>query len=111
MTQLIEKGHIVRGWIGAVLGEISDEVRQHFGFKEQNGVYVQNIFNHGPAKRAGITPGDIIVKINDIAIKNSTAAVQLVTSLEPGKAYPIEIFRKGHYITFSVVIGTRPKEK
>jgi Do/DeqQ family serine protease len=111
MTQLIEKGHITRGWLGAYLSDLNIEIQQQLNFKSNEGVYIQGTFNTGPAKRAGILPGDIIVKINGISIKNSANAIKIVSELQPGKPYPIEIFRKGNYMSFSVVIGERPKEK
>jgi len=110
MTQLIEKGHITRGWLGAYLSDLNKEIQQQLHFKSNEGVYIKGTFNNGPAKRAGILPGDIIVKINKITIKNSTSAIKIVTELQPNKPYPIEIFRKGRYLSFSVVIGERPKD-
>lgn len=109
MTQLIEKGHMIRGWLGAALSEITNEMRQKLGYKKPGGICVHNIFNHSPAKRAGILPGDIIIKINDITINNTKSAIRLVSSLEPGKQCSIEVFRKGNYITFAVVLGERPE--
>lgn len=111
MTQLIEKGHITRGWLGAYLSDINDDIKQQLNYKNSNGVYIQGTFKNGPAKRAGILPGDIIIKINNVAIKNSSNAIKIVSELQPGKPYPIEIYRRGRTISFSVVIGERPQER
>jgi len=111
MIQLITKGHMSRGWLGAYLSEINDDLRHSLGLKKPGGVYVQGTFNHSPAKKAGILPGDIIVKINGLTVEDSKNAIRLVSSLVPGKQYPLEIFRKGSYLPFSVIIGERPPQR
>lgn len=111
MQQLIDTGYIVRGWLGAYLGEITEEVKKYLNYKEKSGVYVKGIFRDSPAERAGILSGDIIVKINRQEVKNINSAVNIVANLAPNKGYPFEIFRKGEFITFSVVISERPKDK
>jgi Do/DeqQ family serine protease len=70
MEQLIKTGHIVRGWLGTQLNDINKEIRDHLGFNEENGVYVQAVVRGSPAQKSGIMPGDIIVKINNIDIKS-----------------------------------------
>ncbi len=110
MQQLIDTGHIIRGWLGAYLGDITEEVKKYLNYKDKHGVYVRAIFRDSPAQKAGLLPGDIIVKINGKEAENITSAVNIVSNLSPNKGYPFEIFRKGEFITFSVVISERPKE-
>ena len=109
MQQLIDNGHIIRGWLGAYLAEMTDELKKYLNYKENHGVYVRAIFKNSPAQKAGLLPGDVIVKINGQEANNINSAV-LVSNLSPNKGYPFEIFRKGEYIVFSVVIIERPKE-
>lgn len=110
MEQLIKTGHIVRGWLGTQLNDITKEIREHLGFNESCGVYVQAVVRHSPAQKAGILPGDIIVKINNMEIKSVNEAVKLVGSLQPNRSYTIEVFRRFKFLTFSVLIGQLPKE-
>lgn len=110
MQQLIETGHIVRGYLGINLGSITEDIKKYLEYKGNQGVYVQATVNNGPAQKAGILPGDIITKINKVKINSPTQTIQLVTTLKPKKAYPIEVFRRGEYLTFSVIISERPKE-
>jgi serine protease DegS len=111
MQQLIDTGYIVRGWLGAYLGDLTEEVKKYLNYKEKSGVYVRGIFRNSPAEKAGLLSGDIIVKINGQEAKNIANAVNIVSNLAPKKGYPFEIFRKGEFITFSVVITERPKDK
>lgn len=110
MEQLIKTGHIVRGWLGTQLNDITKEIREHLGFNENYGVYVQAVVKHSPAQKAGILPGDIITKINNSDIKSVNEAVKLVGSLHPNRSYTIEVFRRFKFLTFSVLIGQLPKE-
>jgi Do/DeqQ family serine protease len=110
MQQLIDTGYIVRGWLGAYLGDITDEIKKYLNYKEKSGVYVRGIFRNSPAERAGLLSGDIIVKINGQEVKNVTEAINIVSNLSPNKGYPFEICRKGEFVTFSVVIAERPKD-
>ncbi len=110
MEQLIKTGHIIRGWLGTQLNDISKEIREHFGYTEKYGVYVQGVVRDSPAQKSGILPGDIILKIDNIEVKNVNEAVKLVGSLKPDKMYNIEVFRKFRYLVFSVLIGQLPKD-
>lgn len=110
MEQLIKTGYIVRGWLGTQLSDVNKEMKDHLGFNENYGVYVQAVVRNSPAHRAGILPGDIMVKINDFEIKSVNEAVKLVGSLQPNKSCSIEVFRKFKFLTFSVLVGQVPKE-
>jgi len=111
MEQLIKTGHIVRGWLGTQLNDLNKEIREHLGFNDENGVYVQAIVRNSPAQKAGFLPGDVIVKINNIEVKSVNEAVKIVGSLQPNKSYTVEIFRKFKFLSFSVLVGQAPKEQ
>lgn len=110
MDQLIKTGYIVRGWLGAQLTEVSKELREHLGFNENCGVYVQAVIRNSPAHKAGILAGDIILKVNNFEVRSVNEAIKLVGSLQPNKHYSIEVFRKFRFLSFYVLIGQVPKE-
>ncbi len=107
MHKLIEGGHVSRGYLGVSLQQLNKEIRDYIGFKEGLGVYVRAIVRGGPAQKAGLIPGDIITKINNVDLKDERMAVRLVAGLTPGKSYPLEIYRKGDYLSFTIVLGER----
>ncbi len=107
MNQLIKTGHIVRGYLGVNLQGLSKEVRDSIDYKESNGAYVRAIVRGSPAQKAGILPGDVITKIENIAIKDEKMALQQIANLVPGKNYTVEIFRHGEYLSFTVSLAER----
>ncbi len=110
MDQLIKTGHIVRGWLGTQLNDLNKEIKEHLGYSEEYGVYIQAIVRNSPAQKSGFLPGDIIIKINDIYVKNVNDAIKLVGSLKPNNIYTVEVFRKFRFLVFSVLIEQAPKE-
>lgn len=110
MAALINEGKIVRGWIGAQLNDISDDMRQYLNYHDRYGVYVQATIRNGPAQKSGILPGDIITKIDEKRAKDLLATVRLISDLPPSESYTFEIFRKGKYLKYSVQIEERPKQ-
>ena len=108
MQELIAHGKVIRGWLGAQLSELPDETRQYLKFQQANGIYVQNTIRNSPAQKAGILPGDIITKINNAETLDITSSVKLISSLTPDKTYPLEIFRHGKRLVYTVAITERP---
>lgn len=111
MKKLLEDGHINRGYLGVSLQPLNKEIRDYLDYKENDGAYVRAIVRGGPAQKAGLLPGDVVTKINNIVVKDERQAVRLVASLTPEKSYPIEIFRKGEHLTFTIVLGERKAAK
>jgi Do/DeqQ family serine protease len=113
MKKLIEGGHITRGYIGISMQGLNQELRETANYKEGDGIFVRAIVRGGPAQKAGLLPGDVITKINNTSIKDERQAFKLVASLTPGKSYPVEVFRKGEFVTFAIVLEERkqPQEQ
>lgn len=109
MDDLIKKGHVVRGWLGVQLSDITKEMKDLVGFDEEDGIYVQSVIKYGPAWEGGILNGDIITKINNTVVKSLNDAVKFVSLLEPGKEYIVEVFRNFKFIKCHVIIGQMPE--
>lgn len=109
MAQLIAKGQISRGWLGAQLSELPYETRLKLNYQEHNGIYVQNTIRNSPARKAGILPGDIITKVNHVKTQDILSTIRLISSLSPDKTYDLEIFRQGEKTVYQVTLLERPK--
>lgn len=107
MNKLIEGKMISRGFLGITPQTLNKEIREYVNYKEGDGVFIRAIVRGSPAQKAGLLPGDIIIKINNVVVKDDRSLLKLVASLRPGQSYAIEIFRKGDYMTFTVVFGER----
>ncbi|HEB86646.1 MAG TPA: Do family serine endopeptidase [Gammaproteobacteria bacterium] len=110
MTQIIEHGEVVRGWLGVVIQDVSPELARSFGLKDNAGVILSNIMRNGPAEKAGLTVGDIITWIGKVKIDNAKQALKLISKVKPGSKVHIRGVRQGKDFETTAVVGTRPHE-
>lgn len=108
MQDLIEYGHPVRGWLGIEVTRVAPEVSKANNLDPGNGVIVTQVSGGGPAERGGVRPGDIIVAINERAVGDGHAGMNLIGTTRPGDKVSIEVIRDGDREKFSVMVGTRP---
>lgn len=111
MDGIMTNGHVIRGWIGVETQEITPELAESFGVKEHEGTLISAVLRGGPADKAGIKPGDILVKINDTKVIDQVGMVNLIAQLTPDKKARLTFVRQGKPITFDVLIGTRQPGK
>lgn len=108
MNELIDQGHVTRGWLGISLAGLSDDVRKALNYPKGEGAVIAGVIRGGPAFTAGLKPGDIIINVNNKEITNPNDVLSLTSKLTPEKAYPIAIIRNGETLDFRVVVGKRP---
>ncbi len=111
MRQLIEKGKVIRGWLGIVIQELTPELAESFGVKGIKGVLVGDVTEDSPAERAGIKRGDIIVKFDGEKIETPSQLQQIVASTPPGTESKVEVIRKGKRKVLTVKVGEMPEEE
>ena len=110
MTQLINRGRVVRGWLGIGIQDLSPELAAGFGVKEDAGVLVADVMKDGPAAAAGLRPGDVIVEFGGSAVKDVPDLQKRVAAVEPGRAAPVKVMREKKGVTLSVTIGEQPTD-
>lgn len=111
LDSIVRDGKVTRGWIGVEPNDLSPELAETFGIKASQGVVITGVLQNGPAAKAGIQPGDVIVKIGDTPVANVTRLLAQVAALKPGSATSFSLERKNQPIEVSVVPGTRPKPR
>ncbi|MDB9771806.1 DegQ family serine endoprotease [Alphaproteobacteria bacterium] len=103
--QLKAYGRTKRGWLGVLIQEISKEIADSLEMKSAKGALVSSATEGGPAFKAGVKTGDVIIKFNDIVIDNMKELPKVVASTPVGKSVPLVIWRNGKTITLNVVLG------
>jgi serine protease Do len=108
VDQLVDKGKVVRGWIGVALQPLSPELAQGLGVDGTNGAVVGSTIAGSPAARAGLVQGDVIVSYNKIPIEDYRHIQRLVAETPVGKTIPLQVLRKKQKMDVSVTISEAP---
>ncbi len=108
--QLIATGHIVRGYLGVAIQTVTPDIAASEGLGDGRGALVGDVTAGGPAARAGVQLGDIILSVNGHPVKSSEELSQVTANVPPGGALVMEILRNGRRLTVTAHSGTRPAE-
>jgi len=109
--QLRSGGRVIRGRIGVVIQEVTKELADSFGLTKPVGALVNSVEKGGPAEKAGIDSGDIILKFDGKTVNQSADLPRIVGATKPGTKSLLQVWRKGATRDLSVVIGEFPDEK
>jgi serine protease Do len=105
LDQLREFKEVRRGWLGVKIQQVTDEIAESLNIKPVRGALVAGIDDKGPAKPAGIEPGDVIVKFDGKDIKEMRDLPKIVGDTPVGKDVPVVVIRKGKEETKTVRLG------
>jgi len=105
LPQLKEKGRVTRGWLGVNIQAVTPQLAESFGLKGKKGALVSQVFKGGPAEKAGIKQGDIILEFDDKEISNLRDLPRIVASTPVGKTVPIMVFRNGKTIPLRATVA------
>jgi S1-C subfamily serine protease len=109
---IVRDGQVVRGWIGVEPTELSPELAQTFGLKDDvQGVIVTGVLQNGPAARAGLKPGDVLTKVAGTPVQHVGELLTQIAALTPGTTAKVEVVRRQQTMTLDVTPAQRPKMK
>ncbi|MBA2689484.1 MAG: PDZ domain-containing protein, partial [Burkholderiales bacterium] len=108
MEQLIRSGSVTRGWIGVEVRDVTADLAASFPMTVRRGALIANILRGGPADRAFVRPGDVLVGVNGQPVTDSTAMLNLIAELPPGREATLEILREQQQVALKVKVGKRP---
>jgi serine protease Do len=105
IDQLKEFGETRRGWLGVRIQVVTDEIAESLGIKPARGALVAGVDDRGPAKPAGVVPGDVIIRFDGKDIREMRDLPRVVADTPVGKEVPVVIIRKGTEQTLTVKLG------
>jgi len=111
MEAIIKDGHVVRGWIGVETQDITPELAQSFGLQRSSGAIIAGVVRNGPADKAGIVPGDILLTVEGKPVGDTTEMLNLIAQLPPGGKAKMTVLRKNREAVLDVMVGKRPLPK
>ena len=110
IDQLVEYGRPRRGWLGVRIQTVTDEIAEGLSMSEAKGALVAGVTDNGPAKNAGIEPGDVILIFDGKAVVEMRKLPRLVAETRIGKDVAVEVWRKGKLVKLQVVLGELPED-
>ncbi|HXX12528.1 MAG TPA: Do family serine endopeptidase [Burkholderiales bacterium] len=112
MDQIIATGSVTRGWIGVEVQDITPDLADSFKLPgNSKGVLIANVIPGGPAARAGVKAGDILVEVEGKPVPDSSTMLNLVAEVQPGKLALLKVVRNSNPVTVKLTVGKRPKPR
>jgi serine protease DegQ len=109
LEAIIKHGQVVRGWIGIESQDITPELADSFGLGRSSGAIIAGVVRNGPADRAGVRPGDILLAVEGKIVKNTGDMLNLIAQLAPGAKAKLKLMRQNRESTVDVTVGKRPR--
>jgi serine protease Do len=106
IPQLIKKGTVSRGWLGVTIQPVTDEIVQSFGLKAAQGALVSDVMAGGPAARAGIKQGDVIVQFAGKAVRDVQQLQRLAADTPIGRKVEVQLIRAGKVLKLALTVGS-----
>jgi serine protease Do len=111
VDQLEKSGSVTRGWLGVQMQPITPDMEDALGLTSTNGVIVADVVHDGPAAKAGLKSGDVIVGFGDQPVKSTHELALAVGNTKPGQSVPTKVLRDGKEQTITVAIDTLKQGK
>jgi serine protease Do len=109
--QLQATGHVTRGKLGVVIQNVTQGLADSFGLPQPEGALVSSVEKDGPAAKAGVEPGDVILKLNGEALNDSTELPVKIAGVSPGTSVQLQIWRNHGARNVSVKLGTMEDQR
>ena len=105
LTDLRENGKVTRGWLGVMIQKITPDLAESFSLKDNKGALVGDVIPEGPAAKAGIKRGDVIVEFNGLKVKNMKQLPKIVAQTTPDTNVDVVVVRDGKSMVINVHIA------
>jgi serine protease Do len=110
MDQIVDHGHVVRGFLGATIQDVTPTMAKALGVNDAEGVLIGDVTAKGPAAQAGLKPGDVVIKMNGQSVADSAALRLQVSQTDPGTTVPLTVRRGNSTLDLNVKLGELPAD-
>ncbi len=111
VQQLLEHGKVERGWLGVQIQPVTAEIAQGFGLPRAEGALVAGVSPAGPAARAGLVQGDVILAVNGRAVERMRDLPFIIAEMPAGQSVDVTVWRRDQRISLRAVIGAMPADR
>ena len=109
MDQITKGGSVVRGYIGVEPQDVTPELAEAFKLARKDGAIIAGIMPGGPASKAGVKTGDILIAVDGKPVTNTATMLNLISQLVPELTVPFKFVRDGKETDLQITVGRRPK--
>jgi serine protease DegQ len=109
LEQIVKTGSVTRGWIGVEVQEITPTAAESFKLGSARGALIAGVLRGGPADKAGVKPGDVLVEIEGKPVPDPATMLNLIAALPPGTGAKMKLKRQGKDVEANITVGRRPK--
>jgi len=111
IDDFIEKGSVEYAWLGVNMDDLNEDLKAELELEDKEGAFVFNVYNKSPAMKAGILPGDYIIRLAGRAIESSDDLIGTVAALSPGETVPLVLIRQGSTTELNLRLAERTIDK
>jgi serine protease Do len=111
VEQLKQFGQVHRGWLGVKIQTVTDDIAETLGVPENSGALISTVTPDSPASKAGLQPGDVILKFDGKDVSTMRGLPKIVAQAPIGKSVDVELLRKGQHQTLQVTVGRLEDEE
>ena len=109
LDQIVKSGSVTRGWIGVEVQEITPAIAESFKLGSTRGALIAGVLSNGPADKAGVKPGDVLVEVEGKPVGDPATMLNLIAALPPGASAKMKLKRQAADVNANITVGRRPK--
>jgi serine protease Do len=108
MESLVKDGRVTRGYLGVMIQDVTPSLAKEFSLKDQKGALIGDVVPKGPAEKAGLKTGDVVLEFNGKPVRDSRQLKLQVARVKPSESASVKVLRNGSTRTIQVTVNELP---